>query len=136
MEIAVRAVYGRVPITVLTPYGSIDGSTYRLLIAAAEDVVAEGCEALLLDLSEVDYVSTAGLVALQSIAQLMRGEARADDAHGWDAIHSIDRDRDEGKQPGVRLLNPQENVARSLDMVGLAAYFHIYHDEAEAVEAF
>ncbi len=54
-------------VTVLSIKGDIDSITFRELIDRADQVMDQGSKNLVLDLSGVNYVSSAGLVALQHI---------------------------------------------------------------------
>ena len=56
------------PVTVLSVSGSIDSATYFDLLKEAEGLIKAGHANLVLDLSAVDFVSSGGLVALQTIA--------------------------------------------------------------------
>ena len=81
-------------------------------------------------------MSSSGLVALHSIALLMRGEDTPDPEHGWEAFRTLDRDRDGGVQRHVKLLNPQPQVDRSLEITGLKGFFEIHTDLDTAVASF
>jgi anti-sigma B factor antagonist len=56
------------PVTVLSVSGSIDSATYFDLLKEAEGLLKAGNVNLVLDLSAVDFVSSGGLVAFQTIA--------------------------------------------------------------------
>jgi anti-anti-sigma factor len=56
------------PVTVLSVSGSIDSATYFDLLKEAEGLIKSGQANLALDLGAVDFVSSGGLVALQTIA--------------------------------------------------------------------
>ncbi len=61
------------PVTVLSVQGNIDSSTFRDLIDKGDEVIQQGHSSLILDLHEVNYVSSAGLMALQTIAGKANG---------------------------------------------------------------
>lgn len=135
-EIAVSQELGRVLVTVLKPRGELDASNYQDLIAEARKVYDEGARDILLDLGDVSYMSSSGLVALQSMAKLLRGEELPDLESGWAAIRTIDRDRDTGVQAHFKLLNPQPRVDSVLETVGLKRYLEIFSDLESALAAF
>jgi anti-sigma B factor antagonist len=56
------------PITVFSISGSIDSATFYDLVKEADEVLNSGHARLVLDLGAVDFVSSGGLVALQSIS--------------------------------------------------------------------
>ena len=55
------------PVTVLSVTGYIDAETFPQLISEADKVLNTGHVNLVLDLSGVDYISSGGLIALQTI---------------------------------------------------------------------
>jgi anti-sigma B factor antagonist len=56
------------PVTVISISGSIDSATFFELIQEADATLGGGHSKLVLDLGNVDFVSSGGLVALQTIA--------------------------------------------------------------------
>lgn len=136
MQINISQEQGKVPVTIIKAAGQLDGQTYKDLIASAEEVTKGGAKYVLLDLGDLTYISSAGLVALHVIALLLRGEAPPDIEHGWAALKSIDRSRESGVQKHVKLLNPQPQVVNVLEMVGFSAFFEIYTDRQKAIESF
>ena len=136
MEIVIEKAQGRVPVTVVKIAGKLDGSTYESLIAKAKELVGAGAVDVLIDLSATDYMSTAGLVALQSIARLLRGEALADPDHGWEAIRGVAREGMGGKQKHFKLLNPTPKILATLETTGLKDSFEVFANQDEAIKSF
>jgi anti-anti-sigma regulatory factor len=136
MKITVEQAAARVPVTILAVQGDIDASNFQSLIEAARQAVAAGSAAVLLDLSGVNYVSSAGLVALHSTAVLVQGKQPPDPEAGWAAYRAVGRDVEQGRQSGVKLLNPQPGVARVLDTSGMAQFFEVFTDRAAALASF
>ena len=64
MNIAVKKEMGRVEVTVLRVEGQLDGQSYQDLIAKAKEIYDAGGHDFLLDLTDLTYISSAGLVAL------------------------------------------------------------------------
>jgi anti-anti-sigma regulatory factor len=126
----------RVRVTILQPHGELDGSNFQDLIAAARQAYAAGARDMLLDLSDVSYISSAGLVALQSIAALLRGDQPPDPESGWPAFRAIDRDRDRGIQAHFKLVNPQPAVDHILELVGFKHFLEIHADLSTAASSF
>jgi anti-sigma B factor antagonist len=56
------------PVSLLTVSGSIDSATFFDFIKEAEELLKTGYANLVIDLSAVDFVSSGGLKALQTIA--------------------------------------------------------------------
>jgi anti-anti-sigma regulatory factor len=124
------------PVTILHLIGELDASNYQIVIDKAKEVYAEGTRNLVLDLSEVPYMGSSGLVAFHSVALLMRGEAPPNPDEGWGTLRSIDREREAGLQEQVKFLNPQPKVERVLKMAGFDQFFEIFSDQETAVASF
>jgi anti-anti-sigma regulatory factor len=136
MEIGVSQMRGKVPVTVLRPTERIDGTNYNLLIAKAQEAYLGGARNFLLDLSDVTYVSSAGLVALHSIVMLTRFGVLPEEESGWESFRAIDRNSASGYQPHVKLLNPQARVDKVLSISGMNQFLEIFTDLDEAISAF
>jgi anti-anti-sigma regulatory factor len=136
MNITAEQPTARVPVTILRLQGDLDGSNYLDLVAAAKTAQQNGAQRLLLDLTGVPYMSSAGLVALHSSVQLLRGEQPPDPEAGWSTLKSVALDKPAGAQPLVKLLNPQPRVMRTLELSGMNVFFDIFADEAAALASF
>ncbi|NOH00921.1 MAG: STAS domain-containing protein [Chloroflexi bacterium] len=136
IQIDISQETGNVPVTVIRVAGQLDGQTYQELIRSAQEAYQNGAKNFLLDLSELNYISSAGLVALHTIALLMRGEEIPDPEQGWAALKSVDRSRTSGLQKHVKLLNPAAQVTNVLDMVGYTAIFEIFTDRKKALDSY
>jgi anti-anti-sigma regulatory factor len=136
MRVDLLVSEGRVPVTILRPYGELDASNYLELIAEARKAYDGGARDLLLDMGEVPYMSSSGLVALQSMAALLRGEEPPDPESGWAAFRSIHRDRNAGYQAHFKILNPQPPVDRVLQTVGFKRFIEVYTDLDTAVASY
>ena len=136
MNISVSQAPGRVPVTVIKLDGQLDGQNYQQLITKAQELYNAGARDFLLDLSDLTYISSAGLVALHSVALLSRGESLPDTDSGWAAYRSMGRSSEAGIQSHVKLLNPRSEVMSVLDMVGFGNIFQSYTNLDEAVSSF
>jgi anti-anti-sigma regulatory factor len=136
MNISVSQAQGNIPVTVLKLDGQLDGQNYQDLIARAQELYDSGSRDFLLDLSDLTYISSAGLVALHSVALLTKGEELPDFEGGWSAYRSMGRSAEAGVQKHVKLLNPRSEVMGVLDMVGFGNVFQVYTNLDEAVNSF
>jgi anti-anti-sigma regulatory factor len=136
MNMIASSEQARVPVTVLQIEGQLDGQNYQDLIAKVKELYEAGNRDLLLELSALTYISSAGLVALHSSALMLRGETPPDPEHGWAAVRSADRSRASGLQEHIKLLNPRPEVSSVLEMVGFTAFFEIFTDRAKALSSF
>lgn len=136
MNISVSQMQGSVPVTVLKLDGQLDGQNYQDLIAKARELYQANARDFVLDLSDLTYISSAGLVALHSVALLAKGEDTPDPDQGWATYRSLGRTSAAGVQEHVKLVNPRDEVKSVLNMVGFTDVFAIYKDLDEAVKSF
>jgi anti-anti-sigma regulatory factor len=136
VSITIDQVEGKVPVTILAIQGDLDASNYRQAIAKADEAYSAGARNLLVDMSEMGFMASSGIVALHSMVLLFRGEQRPDPEHGWEAFHAISRDQDTGVQKNVKLFNPQPRVIRTLEVTGLKTFFEIFTDREAAIASF
>ena len=136
MEVTFSKATGRVPVTIIMINGSIDGSNYRDLIDQVRKMTGAGMKDLLLDLTHTKYMSSAGIVALHSIAKIMRKENLDAEEDGWDALRDIKREQSATRPEHFKLLNPQPRILDILTTVGLKDSFDIFTNIDEAVASF
>jgi anti-anti-sigma regulatory factor len=98
--------------------------------------VKAGTTNILLDLSDLTYISSAGLVSLHTIALMTRGEEPPDPEQGWSTLKSMDTARDGGLQKHLKLLNPRSEITNVLEMVGFSEFFEVFTDKQKAVDSF
>lgn len=137
MEITIAQEQGRVPVTIISIAGHLDGQSYQSLIKEAREVFEAGSKHLLLDLADLTYISSAGLVSLNTITLMIRGEALPDLEQGWSTLKSMDRPRSGGgTKINLKLLNPRPEITNVLEMVGFLEFFDIYTDRQKAIDSF
>lgn len=136
MQLNIEQVQGNETVVILELHGNLDASNFEDLIAKAKEIYESGSRNIILDFGDVDFMSSSGLVALHSIALLMRGEQPHDLESGWDVFHAIDRDRDSGLQEHVKIVNPQPKVALTLEKTGMDRFFEIFSDRQTAIDSF
>ena len=135
MNITISKSMGRVQVSVIRIEGQLDGQSYMELIDKAKALYGEGARDFLVDLTDMTYISSAGLVALHSIALLTKGEQLPDSESGWSAYRSI-KNSAPSLQEHIKLLNPREEVKSVLEMVGFDRVFSAFTDFDEAVKSF
>ena len=136
MEITISQEQGHAAVSVIRVTGHLDGQTYQDLIAKANEVVKAGAKNIVLDVSDLTYISSAGLVSLHTIALMTRGEEPPDPEQGWSTLKSMDRARDGGLQKHLKLLNPRPEITNVLEMVGFSEFFEVFTDRQKAVDSF
>jgi anti-anti-sigma regulatory factor len=135
MEIIVTQEKGKVPVSVLHIKGDLDASSYLALVDTAQKLYNAGVRDLLLDLTDLAFISSAGLASLHIVTKMFRGEW-TDPEDGWGTYKEIDRERESGFQKNVKLLNPSPDVDQVLDTVGFKQFFEVYSVLDEAVRSF
>ena len=136
MEMIIESVQAKAPVTILALNGDLDASNFESVIAKVKELSLSGVSRLLVDMSELNFMSSSGMVALHSITLLMRGEAPPDPQSGWAAFRAIGRERESGPQHNVKLLNPQPKVLTSLQKTGMDELFEIFTDRQSALASF
>jgi anti-anti-sigma factor len=137
MQTTVERVDAAVPVTVVTLAGELDASNYLRLVDDVRLIYAAGARHLLLDLTDLTFISSSGLVSLYSILKVMHGEEPPDPEYGWSALHQMERGAEEGgEQNVVRIAGMQPDVAGVLQRTGLDALFPSHPDRESALAAF
>ena len=116
--------------------GELDASNFQSLIDVGRELQATGTDRLVVDLGGLSYMASSGLVALYSLAVIMRGGEPPDPEEGWSAFHAIGTDDDAATEKHVKLLRPQPQVSRVLERTGLTRYFDVYTDRDTALASF
>jgi len=135
MNITTSNAVGRVQVTIIGLDGQLDGQTYQELIDKAKGLFEAGARDFVIDMSNLTYISSAGLVALHSVALLAKGEELPSTESGWSAYRSI-KNSAASVQEHIKLLNPQDSVKSVLEMVGFDRVFSVFTDLDEAVKSF
>lgn len=115
--------------------GSVDGSNFKSLIEQAEALHGEGVNRMVLELSGCEYMSSSGLVALNAISKLLRGEQTPNTENGWAVLKTLDDARSAQGKPQLALVKPTARVDRVLDLAGLKTFLPIYADTTTALAA-
>src|SRR3990172_5242705 len=100
-------------VEVITVSGRVDSSTAPEFEQALKNALDAGRHHIVLDLENVDYMSSAGLRAMVAALKTARG-------HNGD----------------LRLSNPSARVAEVLQLAGLTSIFEVYPDQVDAVGSF
>ena len=112
LNIRISQMEGNAPVTVLHVSGEVDASSHQDLDAKAAEVTGGGATNVLLDLSDVSYMSSAGFRSMHKIHTALQGKG------------------------SLKLLKPSEEVKRLLKTMGFDAHISAYEDMNEAVNAF
>lgn len=127
---------GRVPFTTMHLHGDLDASNYTEVIKKTQELYESGVRDLLIDLSKVPYISSAGLMSLHTAALIFAGELVQINESGRPSFRALDSHRDLAVRQHVKLLSPQPQVAQLLEIVGLKQFFQVFDDLDNAVQSF
>jgi len=111
-----------VPVTIVQITGEIDSQTYIQFQTEALQEVEAGARYMLLDFSQVTYISSAGLRALVMISKALSANA-ARQAGMFKSLY-------------LKLLNPSSSVNAALEVMGLNMSVEIYYDRTKAIASF
>ena len=124
MEITTSQIQGRVPVTVLRVQGTVDSSTFQDFTNIMRTAIDGGAEFLLLDLTEVPFMSSAGIRSLNEISMFLRKKFPQEKL-GWTPRSSR-----------LKLLNPSIRVDEVFKISGVDTIFEIHSEMEEAVASF
>jgi anti-anti-sigma regulatory factor len=121
-------------VAVLALDGELDASNFRALVAQGEALYADGVRLLVLDLADLTYMASSGIVALHSLVLVFRGSQPPDPEAGWQAIHEVSADATGGEPVDeVRLVAPRPAIDRVLERTGLKRVLPVFEDRAAAI---
>ena len=134
MEIKTATENGRVPITVVQVSGNIDSSSYEAFQSSVNEVIDNGARFILLDLTQAEYISSAGFRAFNNIFNKLR------------ALHPdtnlSDEDMRKGinagtyKSPHLKLLGLSDNAKTTFELAGFDMFIETFTDKKTAVASF
>jgi anti-anti-sigma factor len=134
MEIKVHTENGRVPVTVMHVDGNIDSSSYEAFQSKAAELIKGGARHILVDLSHVPFLSSAGLRALQTIFNQLR--SINPDANLGDEEVKKGISAGTYKSPHLKLLNLSDETRVVFQMSGFDMFIETYTDMKTAIASF
>jgi anti-anti-sigma regulatory factor len=138
MNISIEQSAADSHLAIMKIQGELDGNSYLSLIQQAQQLYADGTRQLLLDLSEMTFMSSAGLVGLHTVVMVMRNQQPPDMEDGWGIMHGISRDVTSSVafDANCKLLLPQPRVQKTLELSGFSKILEIFTDRDTAVNSF
>jgi anti-anti-sigma regulatory factor len=131
LEITVSQEQGRASVTVFHLKGRVNLGTAELLLAKAQEAIQAGARYVLLDLSEVLSVTSAGLRAFHQMVLSLRDASSAEGVEATQAAGESVL-----KSPHLKLLNPIPDVRRVLQIAGFDMFLEIHDDVKDAIASF
>jgi anti-anti-sigma regulatory factor len=132
MELTISHEQGRVPITVFEIQGLINLGSAKILEENAQKEYQAGMRYLLIDLSEVSSLTSAGLRTIHMINNLLAGRTDVEDKTTAEQGQTDSKQ----KSPYLKLLNPQPDIRRVLNISGFDAYIQVLDDRQAAIDSF
>jgi anti-anti-sigma factor len=134
MEIKVFTENGRVPVTVMHVDGNIDSASYEVFQKKAEESIKAGSRHILVDLSHVKFVSSAGLRALHNLFNELRTLDSDSNLTEDEVKHGISSGT--YKSPHLKILNLSPETRTAFEMAGFDMFIETYSDMKTAVDSF
>lgn len=116
LDIKVSQMQGNKPVTVLHVTGDIDAKSHEVLDAKATDIINGGARHVLLDLTNIKYMSSAGFRSMHKIYTILN--ANDDDS------------------ACLKILKPSEQIKRLMKTMGFDSHMPAFDDLTEAVNSF
>jgi len=128
LTITTSQVQGDVSVTVLHLSGHLHGATEKELLDRAQQSHEDGTRHLLLDLSNLEVLSSAGLRAIQNVFKLFTppGDVDAIRQHGAEPY----------KSPYLKMVCPNPQIYYVLNITGFLQNIPIFNNMEEAVKSF
>ncbi len=129
------------PVSIMHLEGNLDSTNYETLLTEAQNLYNAGIRDLILDMSMLTYISSAGLNAIHQIARLFREKERLLRGEGWKSHHRAvssknQRSRSRPYEAHVKLLSPTKEVSNVLEVVGFSSFFEIHTTLEGAINSF
>lgn len=128
LNITASQIQGEVPVTILHLSGHLHGHTESELLDRARQALEDGSKYLLLDLSDVDVLTSTGLRAIHNIFNLFTPQSDVEviRQHGEEPY----------KSPYFKLVCPNPDVYYVLNIAGFLQNLLIYTNMDDAVNSF
>jgi anti-anti-sigma factor len=128
LDINASKVQGKASVTILHLKGHLHGSTEQQLIDRARQAYEDGSTHILLDLSGVEVLTSAGLRAIHSIFNMLTPQS--------DLVIIRQHGEEPYKSPYFKLVSPNPDVYYILNISGFLQNLLIYNDMDEALNSF
>ena len=124
LNVTVSEIAEPVSVTILHLAGRINLSNTQTLERMAGEALDHGAQAMILDLTEVPSITSAGLRAIQAIYKRVEGGPPAGGS-------SEDR-----RSTHLKLVTPSSQVLRVLHTAGFDQYLHIFATVPDALRSY
>ena len=132
MDILAEYIPGKDNFVILRVKGELDSNSVTELDKELETIMSEGATDLLLDMSELEFMSSAGIRSLNTLYYQLHPTGSAEEKKAV----SLGIRAGTYEAPHLKLFGPTERVIHVLRMSGLDMYLGVYDDESKAIAAF
>ena len=132
MDIIVYKLENKPPVAVIRVNAEINMASYPRIDAAARAEAAAGTRNMVIDLTGVRYMTSAGIRLLNGLFKLLRTDAPTESTEAMTqglrdgTFHS----------PHLKLVNPNASVHEVLSTSGMDMLLSIYPNVEEAIQSF
>jgi len=128
LSITTSQIQGEIAVTILHLGGHLHGSTEQQLLDTVRQVREDGATRILLDLSELEVLASAGLRAIQNIFKLFTPleDVALIQKHGAEPY----------KSPYLKMVCPNPQIYYVLNITGFMQNLFIYNNMDDAIKSF
>jgi len=128
LTITTSQIQGKSTVTILHLNGHLHGNTEHQLLDHARQLYEDGARYILLDLTALEVLSSAGLRAIQNIFKLLTPPGDVEIMH--------QRGAEPYKSPYLKLVCPNPQIYYVLNITGFMQSLLIYNNMDDAVKSF
>jgi len=118
LQIGISREEGGKAVTIMRLKGSLDANTQNVLEDKAREVIDAGAEYLILDMSAVEYLGSAGMRAIHAITNLLSPEDPS------------------MRSTHLKVLSPSDAAAKVFKTLGFDSFIDIHESLDEAIASF
>lgn len=134
MELTTSLLQTEPPVSLIKVRGEINASNYLQVVKKAQELFNNPAQNLLIDLSEVTEITSAGMVGIHKISLIYSGVPLELDLEGDDS--RLDATHSNKARKHVKLVNPQPEVDKALHAAGMKLFLKVFGDLDSALKSF
>jgi anti-anti-sigma factor len=132
MEIRIATVKARVEVAVMQIKGNVDSVTFPAFQAKADEVIEKGARYILMNLSEMPFISSAGLRVIHNLFNQLR--SANNDLNDEELLKKMSAGG--YKSPYLKVTNLPSQVKDAFIISGFDTYIEVYDDVKKAIASF
>jgi anti-anti-sigma factor len=134
VEIITTIENGKVPVTVMQIIGNIDSTTHDAFTLKANELIHDGAQHILVDLSQSPFISSAGLRAIHGLVKKLR--TLNPDPDLSEAEYKKKISTGTYKSPHIKLFNLSKETYTAFTLSGFDMFIETYIDKPTAITSF